>query len=62
MQIYCPARFYHPTLYIFTVLSIFLKDTFLQVILKSQNCAVFNKYQPTFSSSLGQAFGNLHLC
>ena len=45
MHIYCPTRFYRPTLYIFTVLSTFLKDTFLQVTLKSENCVVvvFNK-------------------
>ena len=41
-------RFHSPTFYIFTVLSIFLNNTFLQMTLESVNYAIFNKYQPTF--------------
>ena len=57
-----PTRFHSPTFYIFTVLSIFLNNTFLQMTLESVNYAIFNKYQPTFYTSLGQTFENLNLC
>ena len=39
-----------------------MNNTFSQVTLESVNYAIYNKYQPTFSNSLGQTFENLCLC